>query len=29
MGEIERDYPDGRPADVMADRRRTIVNRYN
>jgi len=29
MGEIERDYPDGGPADVMADRRRAIVNRLD
>jgi hypothetical protein len=29
LREIERDYPDGGPADVMADRRRAIVNRLD
>jgi hypothetical protein len=29
LGEIERDYPDGGPADVMADRRREICNRLD
>ena len=27
LREIERDYPDGGPADVMADRRRAIASR--
>jgi hypothetical protein len=29
LREIDRDYPDGGPADVMADRRRAISNRLD
>jgi hypothetical protein len=29
LREIERDYADGGPADVIADRRRAIVNRLD
>jgi hypothetical protein len=29
LREIDRDYPDGGPADVMADRHRAIVNRLD